>query len=62
MARIESEIGKPRGGFIGWIDDRFPLLETIRYHATEYYAAKNFNFCYFYGVLALTELVIQLVT
>ncbi|HLT90676.1 MAG TPA: cytochrome bc complex cytochrome b subunit [Woeseiaceae bacterium] len=62
MARIESEIGKPRGGFIGWIDDRFPLLETIRYHATEYYAAKNFNFWYVFGVLALTVLVIQLVT
>jgi ubiquinol-cytochrome c reductase cytochrome b subunit len=62
MARIESEIGKPKEGFIKWIDDRFPLLETIRYHATEYYAAKNFNFWYVFGVLALTVLVIQLVT
>jgi ubiquinol-cytochrome c reductase cytochrome b subunit len=62
MARIESEIGKPKEGFIKWIDDRFPLLDTIRYHATEYYAAKNFNFWYVFGVLALTVLVIQLVT
>ncbi len=62
MARIESEIGKPRGGLIKWIDDRFPLLETIRYHATEYYAAKNFNIWYVFGVLALVVLVIQLVT
>jgi ubiquinol-cytochrome c reductase cytochrome b subunit len=62
MARIESEIGKPSGGFIKWIDDRFPLLETIRYHATEYYASKNFNFWYVFGVLALVVLVIQLVT
>jgi ubiquinol-cytochrome c reductase cytochrome b subunit len=62
MARIESEIGKPRGGLIKWIDDRFPLLETIRYHATEYYASKNFNFWYVFGVLALVVLIIQLVT
>jgi ubiquinol-cytochrome c reductase cytochrome b subunit len=62
MARIESEIGKPQGGFIKWIDDRFPLLETIRYHATEYYASKNFNIWYVFGVLALVVLVIQLVT
>ncbi len=62
MARIESEVGKPRGGLIKWIDDRFPLLDTIRYHATEYYAAKNFNFWYVFGVLALVVLVIQLVT
>ncbi|HET6630808.1 MAG TPA: cytochrome bc complex cytochrome b subunit [Woeseiaceae bacterium] len=62
MARIESEIGKPRGGLIKWIDDRFPLLETIRYHATEYYAAKNFNIWYVFGVLALVVLIIQLVT
>ena len=62
MARIESEIGKPRGGLIKWIDDRFPLLETIRYHATEYYASKNFNIWYVFGVLALVVLVIQLVT
>lgn len=62
MARIESEIGRPRGGLIKWIDDRFPLLDTIRYHATEYYASKNFNFWYVFGVLALVVLVIQLVT
>ncbi|HEX7062243.1 MAG TPA: cytochrome bc complex cytochrome b subunit [Woeseiaceae bacterium] len=62
MARIESEIGKPQGGFSKWINDRFPLLDTIRYHATEYYASKNFNFWYVFGVLALTVLVIQLVT
>ena len=62
MARIESEIGKPEGGFIKWIDDRFPLTETLRYHATEYYASKNFNIWYVFGVLAMVVLVIQLVT
>jgi ubiquinol-cytochrome c reductase cytochrome b subunit len=48
--------------FIGWIDERFPLSEMIREHATEYYAAKNFNVWYVFGVLALVVLVIQLVT
>lgn len=62
MARVESEIGKPQGGFIKWIDDRFPLVETMRYHVTEYYASKNFNFWYVFGVLAIVVLVIQLVT
>jgi ubiquinol-cytochrome c reductase cytochrome b subunit len=62
MARVESEIGKPQGGFLKWIDDRFPLSETMRYHATEYYASKNFNIWYVFGVLAMVVLVIQIVT
>ena len=62
MARIESEIGKPQGGLMKWIDDRFPFTETMRYHATEYYASKNFNWWYIFGVLAMVVLVIQLVT
>ncbi len=62
MARIEAEVGRPQGGLIKWIDDRFPLIETMRYHATEYYASKNFNFWYVFGVLAMVVLVLQLVT
>ena len=62
MARVEAEVGRRRGGLLKWIDDRFPLTETIRYHATEYYASKNFNFWYIFGVLAMVVLVIQLVT
>jgi ubiquinol-cytochrome c reductase cytochrome b subunit len=62
MARIESEIGTPKGGFLKWIDDRFPLTKTMKHHATEYYASKNFNFWYFFGVLAFVVLIIQVVT
>jgi ubiquinol-cytochrome c reductase cytochrome b subunit len=62
MARIEAEVGKPQGGFMKWIDDRFPFTETMKYHATEYYASKNFNFWYVFGVLAFVVLAIQLVT
>ena len=62
MARIESEIGIPKGGFLKWIDDRFPWTETMKLHATEYYASKNFNWWYIFGVLASMMLVMQIVT
>jgi ubiquinol-cytochrome c reductase cytochrome b subunit len=62
MSRIEAEVGTPKGGFMKWIDDRFPYTETMRYHVTEYYASKNFNIWYVFGVLAMVVLVIQLVT
>ena len=62
MSRIEAEVGKPKGGFLQWIDDRFPYTKTMKYHVTEYYASKNFNFWYVFGVLAMVVLVIQLVT
>ena len=45
---------------IGWIDARFPLISTWKAHVSEYYAPKNFNFCYFFGSLALMVLVIQI--
>ena len=45
-----------------WIDDRFPLSSLIRDHATDYYASKNFNIWYIFGVLSLVVLVIQLLT
>jgi len=47
---------------LDWIDARFPLSKLIKEHATEYYAAKNFNMWYVFGVLAMVTLVIQLVT
>ncbi len=62
MARIEAEVGKPQGGLVKWIDDRFPMTSTLKYHVTEYYASKNFNFWYVFGVLAFVVLAIQLVT
>jgi len=62
MARVEAEVGVEKGGFMKWIDDRFPFTETLKLHATEYYASKNFNIWYIFGVLATVVLVIQLVT
>ena len=49
-------------GFLGWIDDRFPLTKLWRDHLSEYYAPKNFNFWYYFGSLALLVLVNQLLT
>jgi ubiquinol-cytochrome c reductase cytochrome b subunit len=62
MARIEAEVGKPQGGLMKWIDDRFPMTSTLKYHVTEYYAAKSFNWWFVFGVLAMVVLVIQLLT
>jgi ubiquinol-cytochrome c reductase cytochrome b subunit len=45
-----------------WIDDRFPMTKLIKEHATEYYASKNFNVWYGFGVIATFVLVLQLVT
>ena len=49
-------------GFLGWIDDRFPLTKLWRDHISEYYAPKNFNWWYTFGSLALLVLVNQLIT
>jgi len=50
------------GGFMTWVDERFPLTETFEYHMSHYYAPKNFNFWYFFGVLSMVVLVNQLLT
>ncbi len=62
MARIEAEVGKPKGGLVNWIDERFPMTKTLKHHVTEYYASKNFNVWYVFGVLAFVVLAIQLIT
>ncbi len=45
-------------GFLGWIDDRFPLTKMWKDHVSEYYAPKNFNFWYFFGSLAMLVLAL----
>jgi ubiquinol-cytochrome c reductase cytochrome b subunit len=40
----------------------FPATETYEYHMSKYYAPKNFNFWYFFGVLSMVVLVNQLAT
>ena len=65
MAFHEKEVPANAGTgekLVAWIDSRFPLTSTIKAHMTEYYAPKNFNFWYFFGVLATVVLAIQLIT
>lgn len=47
---------------LNWVDNRFPLSKLYKEHLSEYYAPKNFNFLYFFGVLSMLVLVIQIVT
>jgi len=55
--------GESRGTrLLAWINVRFPLSKMLREHATEYYAGKNFNVWYVFGVLAMVVLIIQLLT
>jgi len=54
-----AKLGK---SLMGWVDARFPATETYEYHMSKYYAPKNFNFWYFFGVLSMIVLVNQLVT
>jgi|TARA_B110000438_G_scaffold130648_1_gene126835 ubiquinol-cytochrome c reductase cytochrome b subunit len=62
MASNEKKQSESSSKLLNWIDERFPYTETMKYHITEYYASKNFNFWYVFGVLAMVVLVIQLFT
>ncbi len=58
----ESKFVNMWTGFMGWVDDRFPATETFEYHMSKYYAPRNFNFWYYFGVLAIFMLVVQILT
>lgn len=66
MASTAAELnGRSNRGlraFVTWVDARFPMTRLIREHATQYYAAKNFNIWYGFGVLATVVLIMQFVT
>jgi len=48
--------------FLAWIDRRFPLSQSIQDHLTGYYAPKNFNIWYYFGVFSLLVFVNQIIT
>ncbi len=62
MEPTQSKIPAMWSAFMVWVDRRFPATETYEYHLSKYYAPKNFNFWYYFGVLATFVLVLQLVT
>ena len=62
QAPLKSKTAAAWSSFMSWVDERFPLTETFEYHMSRYWAPKNFNFWYFFGVLSMVVLVIQLLT
>jgi len=51
-----------KNGLMAWIDARLPVTKTIEKHMTKYYAPKNFNVWYVFGILATVVLANQLLT
>ncbi len=49
-------------GLLGWINARLPVVQAFEKHMSKYYAPKNFNFWYVFGVLSMVVLVNQLLT
>lgn len=45
-----------------WVDHRYPVTKFMREHLTEYYAPKNFNFWYYFGIFSMVMLVNQIAT
>ena len=60
-----ADQGKLVTGLIGlrdWVDARLPIVNAWEKHLSKYHAPKNFNFWYFFGVLSMVVLVLQLLT
>lgn len=55
-------MAKRMESFLGWIDDRFPLSSAGRRLFTEYYAPKNLNFWYYFGIFSVVVLLNQIIT
>jgi len=56
-------ITRTANNLMDWVNARAPgMMPVYRKHMTEYYAPKNFNVWYYFGVLALVALVNQIVT
>ncbi len=47
---------------VDWVDARLPIVAAWEKHMSKYHAPKNFNFWYFFGVLSLLVLVIQILS
>jgi ubiquinol-cytochrome c reductase cytochrome b subunit len=57
-----STASAPNKGLKGWFYKRLPVQEFVDDQLTGYYAPKNFNFWYYFGVLSTVVLVLQIVT
>ena len=59
---LKMERITPNNRLLAWIENRLPVISFLAAHTSRYYAPKNFNVWYYFGVLALVTLVNQLVT
>lgn len=57
-----NAVAKTVNGALGWIDARFPLTQMWNDHMAKYYAPKNFNIWYYFGVLSMVVFAIQILT
>ena len=63
MSELENSTSvEQKDGLMGWIDARLPVTKTLEKHMTKYYAPKNFNVWYVFGIIATVVLVNQLLT
>src|SRR4029453_8893335 len=51
-----------RGGIVAWLDKRLPIRAFVDSQLTGYYAPRNLNAWYYFGVIALVLLVLQFAT
>lgn len=65
MSATQPEVSRKLGAagrLNEWINARFPLQKMLAEHVTEYYASKNLNVWYGFGVLSMFVLVIMIVS
>ncbi|MBT4519473.1 MAG: cytochrome bc complex cytochrome b subunit [Halieaceae bacterium] len=55
-------IRKKASDLMAWIDYRLPVTKAYKTHMSEYYAPKNLNAWYFFGVLAMLVFANQLLS
>ncbi len=60
---MSNVIVRTANNVMDWVNERAPaLMPMYRKHMSEYYAPKNFNIWYIFGVLSIVVLVNQIVT
>ena len=60
---MANPLSRAATGLQGWFNERAPgFVPFYRKHLSEYYAPKNFNIWYIFGVLSLIVLVNQIFT
>ncbi len=57
-----NTVAKNAKNLVGWIDQRFPLMSIWNEHIAEYYAPKNFNIWYYFGIFSMVMFVNQILT